>query len=122
MAGSAEITKTNAPGEVGTVWEIETEFVFASGDTAEVKEAIGVNGVIQTIIAKCSAASGAVVTATVAIDDDGDNEIFSVAALAESTTYKYNVHEPVAGIIDVGVLPSTNPLSDYTVTVTLRGI
>lgn len=119
MAGSSSLAKTfiEAP-----VWEHVITFTFASGDTAEVKQAININGVLQTVIAKCGAASGAVVTATVAIDDNADNEIFSVASLAESTTYKYSVSEPVCGAIDVGVLPSTDPLSAYTVTVYLRGI
>lgn len=103
------------------VWEQVIVFSFVSGDTAELKQAIPINGILQKIIAKCSGA-GAVVTATVAIDDNGDNEIFEVASLAESTTYTYNVSEPLTGIIDIGVLPSTDPTSAYSVTVTLRGI
>ena len=104
------------------VWEEVLTFTFASGDTSEEKIVIPINGLLQKIIVKCSGASGASVTATVAIDDNGDNEIFTVAALAESTTYPYNVNEPLNGNIDVGVTPSTDPLSAYTVTVTLRGV
>ncbi len=104
------------------VWEEVLTFTFASGDTSEEKIVIPINGLLQKIIVKCSGASGASVTATVAIDDNGDNEIFTVAALAESITYPYSVNEPLSGNIDVGVTPSTNPLSAYTVIVTLRGV
>lgn len=104
------------------VWEEVLTFTFANGDEAEQKIAVPINGLLRKIIVKCSAASGAVVTATVAVDDNADNEIFSVAALAEATTYTYNVDEPLSGTIDVGVLPSTDPLSAYSVTVYLRGV
>jgi hypothetical protein len=119
MSGTSSISKAFIEG---VVWEQVATFVFASGDTAEVKQKIPINGVLQKIIAKRSGASGAVVTAIVAIDDNGDNEIFTVAGLAESGTTSYNVTEPVTGAMTVGVTPSTNPLSAYTVTVTLRGI
>ncbi len=104
------------------VWKEVLTFSFVSGDTAEQKITVPVNGLLQKIIAKCSGASGASVTATVAIDDSSDNEIFSVATLAESTTYPYNVSEPLHGNIVIGVTPSTNPLSDYSVTIYLRGV
>ncbi|KKK85549.1 hypothetical protein LCGC14_2772200, partial [marine sediment metagenome] len=70
----------------------------------------------------CGSCSGANPTATVAIDDNADNEIFTVASLAESTTYTYSVSEPLVGVMDVGVTPSTDPLSAYIVTVYLRGV
>lgn len=108
--------------EKNPVWERILTFTFASGDSTEEKLAIDLNGLLQKIIVKCSAADGATVTATVAIDDNGDNEIFTVAALAESTTYPFSVSEPLSGSIDVGILPSTDPLSAYTVIVTLRGV
>ncbi|GAG97988.1 unnamed protein product, partial [marine sediment metagenome] len=76
----------------------------------------------KKIIVKCGACSGANPTATVAIDDNADNEIWIVAAMAESTTYTYSASEPLTGVIDIGVLPSTDPLSAYIVTVYLRGI
>lgn len=119
MAGSSSAT---AVDNEFSVWERKIVFTFASGDTAEVKHALPLDQILQKIIVVCSAASGAVVTATVAIDDNADNEVFSVDSLAESTTYTYNVSEPLSGIIDIGVTPSTDPLSAYTVTVYLRGI
>lgn len=121
MAGSASSTATAE----GVFWEKVITFTFASGDTAEVKEAlkIWVNGAeLRRVISVCSTASGAVVTATVAIDDNADNEIFSVAALAEGSTTKSSVSEVLTGTIDVGVVPNTDPLSAYTVTVYLSGV
>ena len=119
MAGSAVLTSPafrEAP-----VWERIITYTFASGDTTEVKYALPMNGILQKIIVKCSDAT-AVVTATVAIDDNADNEVWTVALLAEELTYAYSVSEPLTGVIDIGVLPSLNPLSAYTVTVYLRGI
>jgi len=102
------------------IWESVITFTFANGDTGEVKQALPRNGILQKIIVLVT---GAAVTATVAIDDNGDNEIFTVAALAVSATpYTYNVSEPVSGIIDVGVVPSGDPGGAWVVTVTLRGI
>ncbi len=120
MAGTAVLTESSF--REAPVWERKITFTFASGDTAEVKYDLPMNGILQKIIVKCSGASGANPTATVAIDDNYDNEIFSVDTLAESTTFTYNVSEPLAGRMDIGVTPSTNPLSAYTVTVYLRGI
>ena len=108
--------------ERNPVWEEKLVFSFESGDTTEQTIDVPINGVCQKITVKCSAASGAVVTATVAVDDNNDDEMWSVSALAESTLYKYNVNEPLSGTITIGVTPSTDPLSDYTVTVTLRGV
>ena len=119
MAGTSTLQKTfmEAP-----VWEQVITFTFATGDDTEVKQAVPVKGILQKIIVKCSEAAGAAVTATVAIDDNADNEIWTVAALAEETTYTYNVSEPLVGVMDVGVLPDTDPLGSYTVTVYLRGV
>jgi hypothetical protein len=126
MAGSSTLTssveKRNTEPHIKPVWERVLTFSFVSGDTAEVKQAIPINGLLQKIVVTNSGASGATVTSTVAIDDNADNEIFSAGSLAEATTYNYSVSEPVAGTIDIGVTPSTDPLSAYSVTVTLRGV
>ena len=123
MASSSEAQIENRFGrDRNPVWEKVLTFAFVSTDTAEEKFAIpNLNGTLQKIIVKCSSATAADVLATVAIDDNGDNEVFSVANLVESTTYVYNVNEPLRGSIDVGVTPSKDPTSAYTVTVTLRG-
>lgn len=120
MAGTAVLTEPSF--RESPVWERKITYTFASGDTTEVKYALPMNGILQKIIVKCSGASGAVVTATVSIDDNYDNAVWTVASLAESTTYTYSVSEPIAGVMDIGVLPNTDPLSAYTVTVYLRGI
>jgi len=117
MAGTSSLEKIfmEAP-----VWEQIITFTFASGDAAEVKQAVPIAGILQKILVKVA---GAAVTATVAIDDNGDNEIWTVAALAvAAAAYTYNVNEPLVGIMDVGVLPSGDPGAAWVVTVTLRGI
>ena len=120
MAGTAVLTEPSF--NESPVWEKKITYTFASGDTTEVKYALPMNGILQKIVVKCGACGGAAVTTTVAIDDNYDNEIWTVAALAESTTYTYSVSEPIAGDMDIGVLPSTDPLSAFIVTVYLRGI
>ncbi len=120
MAGTAVLTESSF--RESPVWQRKITFTFASGDTAEVKYALPMNGILQKIVVKRSGASGANPTATVAIDDNYDNEIWTVASLAESATSTYSVSEPFAGVIDIGVTPSTDPLSAYSVTVYLRGI
>ena len=106
------------------VWEQIVTYTIDAGDGhAEVKQAIPINGILQKIICKVGAATGITGTVNLAIDDNSDNEIFAVTSLAESTTYTYNVYEPLSGIIDVGLDPSDDPTSgSWTVTVTLRGI
>lgn len=118
MAGTASLEKKTFLES--PVWERVITYTFASGDTTEVKQAIPVAGILQKILVLVT---GAAVTATVAIDDNADNEIFSVAALAvAATAYTYNVSEPLVGIMDVGVVPSGDPGAAWVVTVTLRGI
>ena len=104
------------------VWKKKLTFSFVSGNTAEEKITVPINGLWQKIIAKCSSADAVGLTATVAVDDSEGNEVFKVDSLAESTTYSYNINESLAGEIVIGVLPSANPESNYTVTVYLRGV
>lgn len=102
------------------VWERTITFTFASGDTTEVKYALPMNGILQKILVKVT---GAGVTATVTIDDNGDNEIWKVTTLAVATpAYTYSVSEPLAGDMDIGVVPSGDPGASWVVIVTLRGI
>lgn len=119
MAGTYSIDKTfvEAP-----VWEQVITFTFASGDTAEVKAPVPLNGILQKILCKPAAKTGAAATVTLAIDDNNDYEMFTQAALAENTLYTYNVSEPLDGVIDVGILPSADPAADWTIIVVLRGI
>ncbi len=123
MAGTSALTriqKDNA--NENPVWERKIVFSFVSGDTAEVVQTININGIIQKIQVVVSGASGANPTAAIGVDDNNDIEIFSDSGLAEVSTTQYSLSEPVAGDIDIGITPSTDPLSAYSVTVYLRGI
>lgn len=118
MAGTVVLKEP--PFRESPVWERTLTFTFADGDTDKVKYALPMNGILQKIVVLVT---GTAFTATVAIDDNGDNEIWTVATLAVSATpYKYSVSEPFAGVIDIGVTPSGDPGGAWGVVVTLRGI
>jgi hypothetical protein len=106
------------------VWEVVLEFVLdASAGGDEIKFSLPLNGTIQKIIAKSGAATGITGTFVIAIDDNGDNEIFTSAGPAEGATSQFSVTEPVSGVIDIGVDPNDDPTGGtWTITVTLRGI
>lgn len=120
MAGTAVLS---GPQFVDSpVWERIITFTFASGDeSTEVKQAVPINGILQKIIVACGTATGET-TAAVAIDDNAGIEIWAVSSLAKTVKYPYSVSEPLTGVIDVGVTPTTDPSSSYVVTVYLRGI
>jgi len=130
MANSSTLTSSverrNVEPNIKQVWErVITYLVEADGGATEMKEVIPINGILQKIIVKVGDAAGVSATVNVAIDDNGDNEIFAVTGLAENSTYKYDVNEPVSGSIDVGMNPSDDPAAgniDWPVVVTLRGI
>jgi hypothetical protein len=118
MAGSVSaVATTEQP-----IWERVITYTFAAGDTAEVKMTLPLNGILQKIICKPAAKTGTARTVTLAIDDNADHEIFTAASLAEDTLYQYSVSEPLSGIIDVGILPSGDPVAAWTISVILRGI
>ena len=120
MAGTSSLEKVFVEGPV---WERVITYTFASGDTGEVKQAVPFgSGILQKITCKPAAKTGTARTVTLAIDDNSDYEIFSVATLAEATLYQYNVSEPLVGVIDVGILPSGDPAAAWTIVVVLRGI
>jgi len=106
------------------VWQkIITYVLTTTSGGDEIKQAIPLNGILQQIIAKSGAATGIVGTFTLAIDDSGDNEIFTAAGPAEGGTTVWDVYEPLAGVIDVGVDPNNDPtVGTWTITITLRGI
>lgn len=127
MAGTVTFTRydrrTNTQN-MFNVWEVVCTYVLtdtSGGD--EIKAAVPLNGILQKIICASGAATGISGTLTLAIDDNGDNEIFTAEGPAEGAISTWNVSEPVSGIIDVGVDPSEDPTSGtWTITVTLRGI
>ena len=102
-------------------WESVIVFTLISGDTTGTAT-IPIYGLLQTIIVKVSDMHGAVVTPNVSLTDNGDNTIWAVTALAESTTYMYSVSEPLVKEVNI-VLAFEDPgASGGTITVTLRGV
>ena len=103
-----------------TAWERVVTFSIISGDTTGLAT-IPINGLLQKIIVTLPDMASAEGTTDVSLTDNGDNTIFSVTDLAESTTYTYSVSEPLVREVNV-ILGFTNPATSVTVTVTLRGV
>lgn len=103
------------------IWERVITYTFADNDTTLTTHSLGINGILQKVIVKLGTAVDGGATATFAILDNGDNSIFSQAALADATTFQYSLTEPLSGTIDLNVTP-TDPGGAWTITVTLRGI
>ncbi len=125
MTESAGSTTTTIDKRSGTlnnlqVWEKITVFSIVSGDTTGAAT-ISLNGLLQKIIIKLTDMASAEGTTDVSLTDNGDNTIFSVTNLAESTTFLFSVSEPIATEVNI-ILGFTNPAASVTVTVTLRGI
>ena len=105
-----------------SIWTETLTFVFASGETTEKTDTITIEGTWEHMIVVCSSASGATVTATVTVEDGNSISIGPVSTLlAEGTTTKYAVSQLLSGTTTVGVTPSIDPQSAYTVTVYLKG-
>ena len=103
-----------------TAWEKVVTFSIISGDTTGLATIV-VNGLLQKIIVKLPDMASAEGTTDVSLTDNGDNTIWSVTDLAESTTYNYSVSEPLVREVNV-ILGFTNPAASVTATVTLRGV
>ncbi len=102
-------------------WESVIVFTLISGDTTGTAT-VSITGLLQKIIVKVSNFPDAVVTPNVSLTDNGDNTIWAVTALAESTTYMYSVSEPLVKEVNI-VLAFEDPgASGGTITVTLRGV
>ena len=104
------------------VWERVITFTFANGTASATTHNLNINGILQKLIVVAGASGSANPTATVAVNDNADTELFSVAGLVENSTTVYSLSEPLTGVIDIVVTPSTDPLAAYTVIVYLRGI
>ncbi len=119
---SNTITKVRTT-EDDNIWEVVLTYTLGTSSGGdEIKFNLPVNGMLRTIIAKSGAATGITGTFTLAIDDNGDNEIFTASGPAEGASSKWSVTEPVSGIIDIGVNPNDDPTSGtWTITITLRG-
>lgn len=104
------------------VWDALVTATWDDDDTADVTQAITINGIIQKVVLVAPNGTNAV-TYQVVIRDNEDSTIFDSGEQAENATYTWSLHEPVTGTIDVvigpsGALGATNP----DATVTLRGI
>lgn len=128
MAGTSSLTSSverrNVEPIIKQIWERVITFTLTSSSGGdEIKEALPINGILRTIIAKSGTAAGIAGTFTLAIDDNGDNEIFTASGPAEGATSVWQVDLPVSGEIDIGVNPNDDPTSGtWTITITLRGI
>ncbi len=103
-----------------TTWERVTVFSLISGDTTGAATIV-LNGLLQKIVVTLSDMASAEGTTDVSLTDNGDNTIFAVTNLAESSTHTYNVSEPLVREVNI-ILGFTNPAAPATVTVTLRGV
>ncbi len=106
------------------VWEKKLTFFTDNGGHTEVTLTVSsINGILQKIVMVNPATTTTGTTATLTIDDNGNNEIFNSGARAENATYVFGLSEPLAGDIDFGLDLSADPTgSGQTVTVYLRGI
>ena len=121
---TSSVDRRNQEPFIKPAWEhVLTYTLTTSSGGDEIKLALPVNGILQKIIVSSGAAAGITGTLTLAIDDNGDNEIFTSAGPAEGATSTFDVWEPVTGTIDIGVNPSDDPTSGtWTIIVTLRGV
>jgi hypothetical protein len=124
-ASTGAITVTETPETITrlnryTCWERVIVFSLVSGDTTGAA-VVPINGLLQKIIVKLPDMASAEGTTDVSLTDNGDNTIWSVTDLAESTTYPYSVTEPLVNEVNI-ILGFTNPAASVTVTVTLRGV
>ena len=123
---TSSVDRRNLEPNIKSVWEyVLTYTIEAGGGASEIKQALPLNGILQKIVTVSGDANGISGTYTLAIDDNGDNEIFTSAGPAENAASTFNVWEPLTGTIDIGINPSDDPTAgsdDWTITVTLRGI
>lgn len=102
------------------VWEKIVTFPIIDGDTTGTAT-IPINGLLQKIIVKITDFTTGDGSVDVKLTDNGDNTVFSVTNLADPVTHVYSVNEPFANEINV-ILGFTDPDTNETVTVTLRGV
>ncbi len=128
MAGTVTVSSNTIAkknrAKTEDVWEVVLTYVLGTSSGGdEIKQAIALNGTLKKIIAKSGDATGISGTFTLAIDDNGNNEIFTASGPAEGATSVWNVSEAITGEMDIGVNPSDDPTSGtWTITITLRGI
>lgn len=101
------------------IWKKVVTFALISGNDTGLTT-IPINGLLQKIILKLPDMASAEGTLDLSLTDEGGNTVFSVVDRPESTTYTYSVNEPFTDEINV-ILGFTNPGTNVTVTVTLKG-
>jgi len=107
------------------VWEKMLTFPTAGGGHVAATLTISsLNGILQKIIMANPASTSTGTSATLTIDDNADNEIFTSGAQAESDSVNrvFDVFEPLCGNIDFECDLDADPTDAHTVTVYLRGI
>lgn len=122
---SSNITKVSGSriSPAHGVMQRDIVFSFAAGDTSEEQALINdFDDLLKKVIVVVGSASGAVVTTAFTIKDKDDNTILSDSGLTEGSENQYSVEEPLYGTVKIGITPSTDPLSDLTVTVHLKGV
>ena len=105
-----------------SVWAETHSFTYVSDASNQVTSALTINGVCQKIVVEVGSNATVVGTADIAITDNEGVEIFAVDALAEASNFTYNVQEPLAGTITIGVTPGADPGQAWSVIVTMRGV
>ena len=104
------------------VWDVVVTGTWDDDDTADVTQAVTINGTIQKIVLQAPDSTNDS-TCQVVIRDNEDVTIFDSGEQPENVDYAWSVHEPITGTIDVivgisGAMGATNP----DVVVVLRGI
>ena len=104
------------------IWERVITFTFADNIWDATTHNLEINGILQKLVIAVGTTGSGNPTTTVAINDNADVELFTVAGLAEGSDTLYSLNEPLSGTTDIVVTPSTDPLGDYSVIIYLRGI
>ncbi len=119
---SSFVDRRNEEPLIKPVWEVVAKFSVVSGDTTGAI-AIPLNGILRKITYKTPNTTNNDLTSTMAISDNGDNEIFTTGAgIAENTTNNYSVDEALSGDIDIAITFNEDVAVSADFTVTLRGV
>ena len=100
-----------------------TELAFVSGDTVKSQE-IRANALVNRIVLEVPAFSGAVVTATLSIENPDGVEIYSKGSLVEDEDHVIITEVPIIGDNTFKVTLDTDPLSsgDCYLSVYMKGV
>jgi len=120
---TAKFDKRQVDSEIYPVWERTLSLITIAGGHVEISVTIDLNGLLQKIIMVVPATQATGQSATLTIDDNAGNEIFSSGAQAEGDTYCFNVNEPLTGNIVISIdFAGSVGTANHTTTVYLRGV